>query len=49
MAPMIALLEKQGYTLEHDVEDYPNHNDVARFFPALCKKKLEMIIAGEKK
>lgn len=43
--PMIELLEQYGYSVEHDEEQYLEHADVAKYFPSLCKKRLQSIVS----
>ncbi len=48
IAEMIAMLESRGFVIEHDVKSYLNHGDVAKFFPALCRRKLKELAAYSK-
>ena len=48
IAEMIAMLESRGFAVEHDVQSYLNHGDVAKFFPALCRRELKKLAAHSK-
>ena len=41
-------LNGQGYCLEEDVADYPNHSDISYFFPDYLCHTIAKLCAGER-